>query len=294
MLPKALFVGVTTLDIQYMVESYPLENSKTGSSGFTISTGGPATNAAVTFSCLGGESHLLSVIGNNHPFSKFMYNDLEDLGIKLYDLNPDSSDNPTIASIITCLDSGNRSIVYSRGGTDHYQVNLAKILQAGDYHMILVDGMNMKACIETAKYGKSKGLPVVLDGGSWKERMEELLPFITIAICSGDFYPPGTRTQDEAMAYLIDHQIRSGAVTRGGNPVIFYDGYETGEIPVPAIEIIDSLGAGDVFHGAFCFYFLETKDFRKSLRMASDIASRSCRSIGTRAWMTNSKQESAL
>ena len=62
---SGLFVGLTTIDIQYLVDTFPALNSKMVAGTFAMSVGGPATNAAITFAHLGGKSHLMSAIGNN-------------------------------------------------------------------------------------------------------------------------------------------------------------------------------------------------------------------------------------
>lgn len=62
MIPRALFVGITTLDFHYMVEDFPSPNSKTRSSDFNITTGGPATNTAATFANLGCTSITVEMV----------------------------------------------------------------------------------------------------------------------------------------------------------------------------------------------------------------------------------------
>jgi sugar/nucleoside kinase (ribokinase family) len=54
------------------------------------------------------------------------------------------------------------------------------------------------------------------------------------------------------------------------------------------IKPVDTLGAGDIFHGAFCHYILQN-DFPVSLERAAEIASLSCTSLGTRAWIDQDK-----
>ena len=97
---KGLFVGLTTIDIQYLVDSYPESNTKTKSNQFGITTGGPATNAAITFSFLGGQSDLWSAIGKNQ-FTNFIKKEFRDFKVNLTDINPDSELNPTISAIVT-------------------------------------------------------------------------------------------------------------------------------------------------------------------------------------------------
>src|SRR5947207_14898260 len=69
---RGLFVGLTTIDIQYLVDTFPASNSKTVAGTFAMSVGGPATNAAIAFAHLGRKSHLNSAIGQNQftPFNE--------------------------------------------------------------------------------------------------------------------------------------------------------------------------------------------------------------------------------
>ncbi len=57
------------------------------------------------------------------------------------------------------------------------------------------------------------------------------------------------------------------------------------ELKVPEIEVVDTLGSGDIFHGAFCHFILQDNDFIKSLEKATQIAGLSCTFYGTRKWI---------
>lgn len=153
-----------------------------------------------------------------------------------------------------------------------------------DAELLLVDGHQMALAITTAEQARAKGIPVVLDGGSWKERTDELLVHTQIAICSEDFHPPGTSTSHEAIHYLLEHGV-AAAVTRGAQPILWAEGSRRGEIPVPVCNAVDTTGAGDILHGAFCRRHLGGAGFVESLTFAASVASYSCRFFGTRAWM---------
>ena len=75
------------------------------------------------------------------------------------------------------------------------------------------------------------------------------------------------------------------AITRGTNGVIWKDGGTSGEIPAVSVTAVDTMGAGDIFHGAFCHAYAPTGDFVEALNSANRIAARSCETAGTRAWM---------
>jgi sugar/nucleoside kinase (ribokinase family) len=76
------------------------------------------------------------------------------------------------------------------------------------------------------------------------------------------------------------------AVTRGGRSILGWDRGRRFEIEVVQIAAADTLGAGDVLHGVFCYFFAQKPDFESALRRASKIATLSCQSLGIQAWAT--------
>ena len=58
------------------------------------------------------------------------------------------------------------------------------------------------------------------------------------------------------------------------------------------VNVIDTLGAGDIFHGAFCYYFIQTGEFQQSLEEAAKVAAISCTYRGPRTWMDDRKEQS--
>jgi len=91
------------------------------------------------------------------------------------------------------------------------------------------------------------------------------------------------------IAYLRSLHIPHIAITQGAKPILYSTNEICGEIPVPQIQPIDTLGAGDIFHGAFCDAILRM-GFREALGEAAAIAARSCLSFGTRAWMQSNEK----
>jgi sugar/nucleoside kinase (ribokinase family) len=77
----------------------------------------------------------------------------------------------------------------------------------------------------------------------------------------------------------------------GATAIRFSNGHSMGEIPVPASTVIDTLGAGDIFHGAFCYYYVRGQAFRDPLTLASKVAAASVGSFGTRNWMNEFKRD---
>jgi sugar/nucleoside kinase (ribokinase family) len=73
-------------------------------------------------------------------------------------------------------------------------------------------------------------------------------------------------------------------MSQGAREILYSDRGIVGEVAVPPIQAIDTLGAGDILHGAFCHFILQYS-FIESLKQASQVASMSCQFFGTRQWM---------
>lgn len=277
-----LFVGLTTLDFIYSIERYPQANQKVVAQDYLTAAGGPATNAAVAFSYFGNQGQLLTVLGQ-HSLSKLMKADLEDNLVKILDLMPEKIDSPPVSSIVVTAATGERSVISinaqkSQGNKSQIPEDILRGI-----NIVLIDGHQMEVSLILAEAAKERQIPVVIDGGSWKLGLEKVLPFVDYAICSANFYPPQCHNSSDVFDFLQQMNISHIAITRGEQPIQYLDQGKISTIPIPSIKVVDTLGAGDIFHGAFCNYILQ-EDFPTALFLASRIASKSCQFFGTRNW----------
>ncbi|MDF2388313.1 sugar kinase [Nostoc ellipsosporum NOK] len=280
---KGLFVGLVTLDLIYLADFAPRNNQKIVATDYTVAAGGPATNAAVTFSHLGNHANILGVLGS-HPMTQLIQGDLANYRVAIADLEPSTSAAPPVSSIIVTQATGERAVV-SINAVKTQASNASippDILQNVD--IVLIDGHQMAVGCAIAQMAKAKNIPVVIDGGSWKTGFEQVLPFVDYAVCSANFYPPNCHTKQEVFAYLSRFDIPHIAITHGEKPIEYLSCTQIGTIDVPSIQVVDTLGAGDIFHGAFCNNILQSS-FSDALAQAAKIAADSCQFFGTRRWM---------
>jgi sugar/nucleoside kinase (ribokinase family) len=283
-----LFVGLVTLDLIYLATSAPSNNQKIVASDYTVAAGGPATNAAVTFSQLGNRSTLLGVVGAD-PITKLIQADLQTYGVATLDLEPRTTQPPPVSSIIVTQGTGERAVVSINAVKTQVTSNCipSDIVQGID--IVLIDGHQIAAGQTIAQVAKANNIPVVIDGGSWKPGFETVLPWVDYAICSANFYPPSCNSATDVFAYLSAHGIPHIAITHGEEPIQYLSHGKTSVLEVPEIYAVDTLGAGDVFHGAFCHYILG-ENFTNALAAAAKVASYSCQFFGTRRWMEDGKK----
>jgi sugar/nucleoside kinase (ribokinase family) len=287
--PKhGLFVGLVTLDTIYLAEAPPTSNQKIVATNFTVASGGPATNAAVTFSYLGNTPILVGAIGC-HPITNLVRADLEEHGVAIADLAPDRAESLPVSSIVVTEATGDRAVVSinaSKSQISSEQIPSAIWTQLTQSDIVLVDGHQIPVSIAIATQAEAHGIPVVLDGGSWKPHLEELLPLVDYAICSSNFHPPGCSQSDQTIAFLSNMGILHIAITHGEKPIQYQSPEGEGAISVPKVKTVDTLGAGDIFHGAFCDRILRSS-FVAALEQSAVVTAKACQFFGTRLWMQN-------
>jgi sugar/nucleoside kinase (ribokinase family) len=287
--PEGLFVGLCTLDVIQLVDHVPGSDEKVTARQQVVAAGGPATNAAVTYSHLGGAARLLTGIGS-HPLGVAVSAELRELGVRVSDLAFDSVEPPAVSSVLVTESTGDRAVA-STNATGHRLAppdDLDALVATCD--VVEFDGHHMELATATARLARAAGRRTLLDGGSWKAGTAELLPLIDVAVCSDAFRPPGTHTPADVLRFLAEHGVVWSAVSRGGRPIEWAGPEGGGTVDVPAVRVADTLGAGDVLHGALTHRLaaqghLTPYGFVEALRAAAGVASRACASFGTRAWL---------
>ncbi len=278
-----VFVGLVTLDCIYQAARPLGANEKQVAEAVVLAAGGPATNAAVAFRALGDRAQMVGVLGQ-HPLSAVVRDDLRQHGVHLLDLMPEITLPPPFSSIVVTRGTGDRAVI-SRNTADRPVPPLPdpNLLIGAD--CLLVDGHQMAVGRSLALAAQRLGIPVIVDAGSWKPDFETLLPLATGVIASANFAPPGGETGLGAIAYLRSLGVPYCAVTQGSQPILYATPTTTGTLPVPQIQPVDTLGAGDIFHGAFCHAYTRGGDFLAALSQAAEVAAFACQFLGTRAWI---------
>lgn len=277
-----LCVGRATFDLGYACPSFPVEDGKLSATHFWAGAGGSALNGAVTARALGSEVRLFTLLGAG-SFADAVRAELAQYDVPVEDFADPAAQVLPVSSIIVVPDGGTRTIIdqqpeqeVARGLPDASCLDGVRVLYC--------DGFLPEVAVPLAKSARALGIPVVLDGGSWKKWTADLIAHVDHAIVSERFHPPEPRGQD-----ILDAVHALGpsvaAITRGPGLIEWSDSAQSGEIAPPPIEAVDSLGAGDIFHGAYCHYLGKGEAVPDGLHLAAQIAAESCRYYGAREWI---------
>ncbi len=264
---KAAFVGLTNIDYIYYLDSVPDVNSKAKTGNYARYIGGPAANAAITYATLGGDATLITAFGESSE-GNMIENELSSYGVNIINLSCDSK-LPGISTILVTAD-GSRTII--SGQSSFSQIDFEKIAET-DFDFALFDCNQSDIALPVLGMLSCE---IVLDAGSYKPDTAEFLKKASIVISSEKFADMNGSNIFEMNYPNISHK----AITRGEKSILL----PNKELAVKKVNCVDSLAAGDILHGAFCYAYYEMENsFEDALTWASDIASESVRYKGPRA-----------
>lgn len=283
--PHVLFAGRTTFDAVYWLDELPQEDTKVYAQAMRLTPGGPACNAAITCALLGGHATLMSAFGRG-SIANYVRAELEDLGIRLLDLAENTEYRLPVPAVLVSRDRATRTIVNPPLQEAAICVPARWSVAWGEVPaVVLTDGFHLRETLPLLKACRDGGAQIVLDGGSWKPGTEALAPLLTAAICSERFAVPGDEAEAErTIRWFVEQGVPCIAVTRGARPIMAWERGRRFEIEIPPVNAVDTLGAGDVLHGAFSYELGDGTVFDAALRSAAKIATRSCESRGIRGW----------
>ncbi len=278
---RGLFVGCAVIDFTSLVDEFPQPDTKVPAVANDIVPGGPALAAAVTFAHLGGEATLAAALGAPGLFRDFLAEDLARHGVEAQDVCGDPGYGTPLSMVISARRQGTRTIIIGTSDGCARPKDRQYLFQGG-HDIMLLDQYERHFVERHREAIQAFEGPVVLDGGGWKDWSPEFLRLADVPIVSEVYCDGGPRAFARMCAEL---GIRRWAMTRGSKSVLWHEDGRDGEIPALKVEAVDTLGAGDIFHGAFCHAYAEGAGFVESLERANRVAARSCETPGTRGWM---------
>lgn len=251
----AFFVGQTYIDITLIADEFPKGDEKGVAKDYAVSFGGNAVTAAFTAAKLGVKTDLLTTLAPD--WFGHMFTDMA----QTYHINvhPRAVARSSVSVIMP--KAGKRAILRARNADYLAPFPRLDISACRGLHL---DGHQPEAAIYYAKTCREKGILTSLDGGGLRENTHELLAFIDIAIVAERLCEQMEIPPHEMLAYLKGRGVKIGGVTEGERGMLWYD--ESGVVqrqpvlPVPSELIIDTSGAGDVFHGAYMASYMRHPD----------------------------------
>lgn len=252
---EALFVGHAYIDVTMLADALPQGDDKTVATDYAISFGGNAVTAAFACAKLGRDVDLLTTLAPD--WLGHMFSDMA----SAYGLHVHARKVKRSSLSFVLPHDGKRAILRARDETFLQPFPRLDISTARLLHL---DGHMGDAALHYAKAARERGALVSLDGGALRPGLEELIDFVDVAIVSEQLCRQMSFSELQMLDWLNGKGVRIAGVTNGEKGLFWRD--ESGAVArmpsliVPKQRIIDTSGAGDVFHGAYCWSWLEHPD----------------------------------
>ena len=255
--------------------------------------GGEVATALVALAKLGSKAAYIGQVGDD-PSGDLIAAEFEQDGVDINHLIVERGTTSQTSIVLVDNQSGKRTILgvpFTAAEIAPTQIKPGFVEQA---RYLLLDGTARQASLEAARRARSAAVPVVLDADvqALDSEIEKLLELTDILIPSKSFSQRFTGTNDAAKA--IETFRAYGAsiilITLGEQGCVCDADGHTFHTPIFEVDVVDTTGAGDVFHGAFIHGLLQGWQLAQTVEFAAAVAALKCAMLGGRAGIPNAEE----
>ena len=276
-------IGVAVQDFIYFVDEMPRAAKKYRARDFMTVGGGCAATAAVAVARLGGDARLAARLGDD-LLAGLIVSELEGYGVDCTYLLRFAGRRSPLSSIFIDA-AGERLIMGFRDKMMPATDDRLPDPLPPDVDAVLVDTRWIQGGVDMMRRAEAAEKPRILDGEPPFKDCEELIALSTHIIFSAHGLQELSGVQDfaEGMTRISAMTGAWLAVTDGANGIYYLDDGQMIHVSVPQVEVVDTLGAGDTWHGAFALALAEGRPEVEAIAFANVAASLKCTRRGGRA-----------
>lgn len=279
-------IGLNSVDLFCRVGRFPDFNTKNALLEVFYQGGGQAATAMAALSHLGLKTTYIGAIGDDRN-GEISIASLNEAGVNTDGVVVQPGLATQFAVIIVqsegnVVELGGRTILWHREVLLREEDISENIVKSG--RIVHVDGHSLRGDIQAAQWAKEEGIPVSFDAERVVPGVEELIALTDYLVADEKFPETMTGFQDPRKALRKIHKMgpRFVVTTLGAHGSLAFDGVRFFESPGFEVEVVDTTGAGDVFHAGLIFGILERYETPHMLQFANGLAALSCRALGGR------------
>jgi sugar/nucleoside kinase (ribokinase family) len=276
-----LCAGIAVEDFIFRVERFPAPGTKVRADAVLAIPGGCAANAAVAVARLGGMARFAGPLGTDDASARILAG-FAHAGVDISGVQRVDGGSVSVSGIF--IDGAGEKMVATRRGEKladarprHPQSLVA------DIDVVMADNRFPNFVQPICDAARTRGIPVIVDGDQAASLDDPLFAVATHVVFSSEALCASTGRSDLAAALTAAAAVTRGsflAATNGPNDVLWIDTDAVRTMPVFAVEAIDTLGAGDTFHGAFALALAEGREAIAAMRFAAAAAAVKCTRFG--------------
>ena len=280
-----LVIGRSCLDIIAVVNQFPRENQKLPLEFRLTEGGGQGGTASCCITKLGGKAAYVGKLGDDEE-GRFCLKRFKDFGVSSEFVEVVKGGKTPVAYVFITANSGARSIIYERNllpklTIDPSLENLVRQSRVAllDPEVTYIGGQLKKLAGDKVK--------VIYDCERWREGIEDIMKTADYFIPSSEFLDDdrlnfNDLTFNDKIIKLNEMVTGSLIVTHGDKGAYYITDNTLYHVPVPDVDAVDTVGAGDNFHAAFALALTRGFDLHRLVKFSVAVASLSCREYGGR------------
>jgi sulfofructose kinase len=289
-------IGLNATDTVILMPRFPEYAGKIAFNRELIMPGGQVATAMLTCARLGLHAKYIGTVGDDER-GRIQLASLQSSGVNLDDVEIRENCPNQTAYILIDERTGERTVVWRRDDCLRLRPeNIREDMIVGA-RLLHVDGTDSEACARAAQIARAHGIPVTVDVDTVYAGFELVLPHVDYLIASSEFPSRWMKEPDLLRALeQLQRQYRIpvvgatlgafGALVRFEDKVIYSPGFE--------VNCVDTTGAGDVFHGTFCYSVLQKMPMREALELSNAMAALNCTALGARGGLATLAEAEAL
>jgi len=293
-------IGCCAVDMLAIVDPFPQPDQKVQVQDLTQQGGGLVSTGLVAVARLGGKARYLGKLGDSE-LADYARHEFQREGVDISGVLTEPGKSVLFSYVVVTPSTGTRTIFVAMKQKPEYRAADLKREEVLSGRFLFVDGFEMEAALQAARWATADGIKVVMDAEFVFEQTDELVALSDYIIASLDFAQLKTQEREPRAAaralYRQQKDLKPDKVvivtagTRGSFGVS-----ADGEFHQPAfvVEVVDTTGAGDVYHGAFIYALAQGWDVRQCARFASAVAALKCRKLGGRAGIPTRREVDAF
>lgn len=289
-------VGLNATDTLILLSHFPAYAGKVAFDEEILSPGGQVASAMVTCAKLGLRVKYIGTVGDDQR-GKIQMDSLLGSGINLDDVEVRANCANQTAYILIDRSTGERTVLWRRDDClrlNPDSITPEKIVNA---RMLHIDGHDTLAVRRAAEIAHAHGIPVTVDVDTIYHGFDHVLPNVSYLVASSEFPLQWTNERDPFKALETiqeEYHIPVAAMTLGAHGALARCNGKFIYSPAFVVNCVDTTGAGDVFHGAFCYAVLENMPMRETLDFSNAMAALNCTALGARGGIATVSEAAAL
>ncbi|MBZ5584667.1 MAG: ribokinase [Acidobacteriia bacterium] len=277
-------VGLNATDTLLIVRRFPAYAGKAPFQEEVVAAGGQVASALAACSRLGLRTKYIGAVGDDER-GRIQMESLREAGVDAADVKVRKGCATQSAYIIVDAATGERTVFWRRDDCLRIDPEEISAEQIACGRLLHIDGHDTPAVARAAAIARAHGIPVTVDVDTIYHGFERVLPNVDYLVASSEFPAAWTGESDPFKALETlqnEYGMKVAAMTLGAHGALARENGRFHYSPAFVVSAVDTTGAGDVFHGAFCYAVLQGMPMREALDFSNAMAALNCTALGAR------------